>query len=243
MSTGAPLVAPLTWRLECHEELGSTSDHLLDRAAAGEAEGLAVLAYRQTAGRGRDGRSWRGEVGNLHISLLLRPGGPARLAPQWGLIAAVALHDALAPFVPGGVAFTLKWPNDLMLGGAKLAGMLCECSTDATGHIEWLVIGLGANLAQAPAVEGRATACLPGRPAPEVVAAPLLDRVAHWRLRYLREGFAPIRAAWEARGPAPDAALVLRGGLAGGYRGLSESGSLLIAAGGTVHAVMSGEVD
>jgi BirA family biotin operon repressor/biotin-[acetyl-CoA-carboxylase] ligase len=233
--------APLAWRLECHEELGSTSDHLLTRAAAGEAEGLAVRAQRQTAGRGRDGRVWRGEAGNLHISLLLRPGAPARQAPQWGLLAAVALHDALSPFAPARL--TLKWPNDVMLGDAKLAGMLCESSVDAAGRIEWLVIGLGANLAHAPAVPGRATTCLPGRPAPEIVAARLLDRFDAWRQAFLAEGFAPIRAAWEARGPAPDTALVLRGGLAGGYRGLREDGSLLIAAGDRVHAVMSGEVD
>lgn len=233
--------APLAWRLECHEELGSTSDHLLSRAEAGEAEGLAVLARRQTAGRGRDGRVWRGEAGNLHISLLLRPGGPARAAPQWGLLAAVALHDTLSAFSPAPL--TLKWPNDVMQGEAKLAGMLCESSTDAAGQIEWLVIGLGVNLAHAPAVPGRATACLPGSPAPEVVASRLLEHFETWRRLFLAEGFAPIRAAWEARGPALDAALVLRGGLAGGYRGLREDGSLLIAAGDRLHAVMSGEVD
>ena len=233
--------APLAWRLETHSELGSTSDHLLSLAAAGEPEGLAVLAHRQTAGRGRDGRVWRGEAGNLHISLLLRPGGPARQAPQWGLVAAVALHEALSAFSPARL--TLKWPNDVMLGEAKLAGMLCESSMDLAGRIEWLVIGLGANLAHAPAVAGRATACLPASPAPEVVAARLLECFEAWRQLFLRQGFAPIRTAWEARGPAPDTALVLRGGLAGGYRGLSESGGLLISAGGAVHAVMSGEVD
>ena len=232
---------PLAWRLECHEELGSTSDYLLSRAAAGEAEGLAVLAHRQTAGRGRDGRAWRGEAGNLHISLLLRPGGPARGAPQWGLLAAVALHEALSAFSPARL--TLKWPNDVMLGEAKLAGMLCESSMDAAGRIEWLVIGLGANLAHAPEVPGRATACLSGSPAPAVVASRLLACFEAWRQRFVAEGFAPIRAAWEARGPAPDTALVLRGGHSGGYRGLREDGALLIAAGDRLHAVMSGEVD
>jgi BirA family biotin operon repressor/biotin-[acetyl-CoA-carboxylase] ligase len=142
------------------EEVPSTSDLLLRLAAAGEPEGLALLARRQTAGRGRDGRGWTSPAGNLSLSLLLRPDAPARDAPHWALLAAVALAEALAPSLPNPAALRLKWPNDLLLHGAKLAGVLVESAATRDGRIEWLVVGLGANLAVAPAVPGRATACL-----------------------------------------------------------------------------------
>jgi BirA family biotin operon repressor/biotin-[acetyl-CoA-carboxylase] ligase len=228
-----------------HESLGSTSDLLLRLAAGGEPGGLAVLAHRQTAGRGRDGRPWESVAGNMHLSLLIRPEGPAREAPQWGLLAAVALHDALAPHLPDAAALTLKWPNDVLLSGAKVAGMLCECAADAGQRIEWLVIGLGANLAFAPAVPGRPTACLADHgkpPGPEAMACAVLAAFEHWRGIRVAEGFGPIRAAWMARGPRPDAALSIRGGIAGRYQGLAEDGSLLLASGGRVHAVVSGEL-
>lgn len=234
---------PPGWRLRVHTSLPSTSDLLLHLAARGEPGGLAVLAHRQTAGRGRDGRPWRSEPGNLHLSLLLRTAGPMREAPQWGLLAAVALHDALAQWVPAPVALALKWPNDVMLDGAKLAGILCESAADAAGRLEWLVIGLGANLSHAPSVPGRPTACLPLAPRAEAVAAAVLERFAYWQSRQLAEGFAAIRTAWMARGPAQDAPLILRGGMVGDYRGLGDNGSLLLAANGVVQAVLSGEVD
>uniref|UniRef100_UPI001F031436 biotin--[acetyl-CoA-carboxylase] ligase n=1 Tax=Falsiroseomonas oryziterrae TaxID=2911368 RepID=UPI001F031436 len=157
---------PPGWRLRVEPELPSTSDLLIRLAAAGEPEGLAVLARRQTAGRGQQGRSWRSPAGNLYVSVLLRPGRPAHEAPLFAILAAVALAEALEPFLPDPSALRLKWPNDLLLGGAKLAGVLCE-SAAAEGRIEWIVLGCGANLAVAPQVEGRATACLAGEgPAP-----------------------------------------------------------------------------
>jgi len=237
---------PAGWRLRVHESLPSTSDLLLRLAAAGEPEGLAVLAHRQTAGRGRDGRVWESQAGNLHLSLLLRPGGPAREAPQWGLLAAVALHDALAPLLPEPGRLRLKWPNDLLLGEAKLAGMLCESAADAAGGMEWLVIGLGANLAAAPQVEGRATTCLAQHAAPpsaEDFACRLLAAFEARRETLRQGGFAAIRAAWVARGPATLAPLVMRNGVAGRYQGLAEDGSLLLETNGRIHAVTSGEVN
>jgi BirA family biotin operon repressor/biotin-[acetyl-CoA-carboxylase] ligase len=242
-------VSPHAFRLQVHEALPSTSDLVAERAAAGEPEGLAVLARRQTAGRGTQGRAWESTTGNLHLSVLLRPAGPLRDAPQWGLLAAVALADAVADLLPDPAVVALKWPNDLMLGGAKAAGILAEAHADNGGGIAWLCLGIGVNLAHAPAVPGRATACLAGfgiaPPDPAAFAERLLAAFDRRRAERAAEGFAPIRAAWLARGPAPGTHLAIRRAgrdTAGAFAGLAEDGSLLLATGGQVRAVASGEV-
>lgn len=237
------------FRLRIHEALPSTSDLVAQLAEAGEPEGLAVLARRQTAGRGTQGRAWEGRAGNLHLSVLLRPTDPLRQAPQWGLLAAVALADAVAPLLPDPAALALKWPNDLMLNGAKAAGILTEATAGEGGRIAWLCLGIGVNLVHAPEVPGRATACLAGLgvtpPVPEVFAEALLTALERRRMQRALEGFGPIRDAWLARGPALDTHLAIRRGgtdIAGRFAGLAEDGSLLLATGGRVHAVASGEV-
>jgi BirA family biotin operon repressor/biotin-[acetyl-CoA-carboxylase] ligase len=230
------------WRLRVEAELPSTSDLLIRLAAAGEPEGLAILAHRQTAGRGREGRAWVSPAGNLHISVLLRPGGPARDVPIWALFGAVTLAEALAPHLPDPAALRLKWPNDLLLGGAKLGGMLCESATDARGQLDWLVIGLGANLATAPEVPGRATARLPNPVPPETVAAGLLRAMDAWRHRPPEA----IIAAWIARGPERGSLLTLRtpaGDTTGRYAGLAADGALLLDTGAGVRRFGSGELD
>lgn len=237
------------FRLSVHEALPSTSDLVARLAEAGEPEGLAVLARRQTAGRGTQGRGWESPAGNLHLSVLLRPDEPLRTASQWGLLAAVALADAVAEVLPDPAAVALKWPNDLLLGGAKAAGILAEASAGPAGRIGWLCLGIGVNLAHAPAVQGRATACLAGQgiapPDPAVFAERLLAALDRWRGRRAREGFGPVRAAWLARAPGLGSHLVIRRDgrdIAGSFAGLAEDGSLLLAAGGRINAVASGEV-
>jgi BirA family biotin operon repressor/biotin-[acetyl-CoA-carboxylase] ligase len=239
-------VTPHRFRLRVHAALPSTSDLVAQLAAAGEPEGLAVLAHRQTAGRGTQGRAWESRAGNLHLSVLLRPTGPLRDAPQWSLLAAVALSDAVSATVTDAAVVALKWPNDLLLNGAKAAGILAEASADDRGGIAWLCLGIGVNLAHAPQVEGRVTACLGDAgiapPAPEAFATSLLAALDRRRTQRLTEGFAPIRAAWLERGPALDTHLALTRGIAGRFAGLAEDGSLLLSTGGRVHAVASGEV-
>jgi BirA family biotin operon repressor/biotin-[acetyl-CoA-carboxylase] ligase len=225
------------------EVLPSTQDLLLRLAAAGEPEGLAVLARHQTAGRGREARGWDSPAGNLHLSVLLRPDGPVRDSARWSLLAAVALAEALSEALPDPAAIRLKWPNDLLLEGRKLAGVLAECAGDAAGRIEWLVIGFGANLATAPAIANRQAACLAERgpaPAPEAAAAALLRALDHWRA----QPFAAIRNAWTARGPQPGTPVTLATGArttTGLYAGLAEDGSLLLDTGSGPRAHSTGE--
>lgn len=242
------MAATQGWRLAVHDSLPSTSDVCRARAADGEPEGLAVLALRQTQGRGTSGRAWQSPPGNLYLSVLLRPAEPARTAAEWSLLAAVALAGALAPLLPDPLALTLKWPNDVLLHGAKLAGILTESTAVPDGMLDSLVIGFGVNLAAAPDLPDRPTASLAAvapAPAPEAFARVLLDRLDHWRARRAQVGFAAVRAAWLARGPLPGAPIVLRVGSTtqdGRFAGLGADGSLLLATGSRVRAFAAGEV-
>lgn len=240
---------PPGFRLQIHEALPSTSDLVIRLAEAGEPEGLAVLALRQTAGRGTQGRVWQGPSGNMYMSVLLRPAEPLRFASQWSLLAVVAAADALAPYLPDPAALGVKWPNDLMLGGAKSAGILTEIAADDAGGIAWVVIGIGVNLAVAPEVPGRTTACLAGLgitpPSPERFATELLAAIDRRRGERLAHGFAPLRAAWLARGPAIGTHLAIRrqgAEIAGRFAGLAEDGSLLLDTGERIETLTSGEV-
>jgi BirA family biotin operon repressor/biotin-[acetyl-CoA-carboxylase] ligase len=228
----------VAWRLSLHEVLPSTSTLLAELADKGEPEGLAILARRQTAGRGTQGRAWESREGNLHISLLLRPAIPLRAVPQAALVAAVALHQAAGP------ATRLKWPNDLMLDGAKAGGILTETATGTAGDLAWLIFGIGVNLAYAPEVAGRAVAALGAEP-PEAFARRLLEALAEWHGRWLAEGFAPIREAWMRAGPAIGSEVTAsRAGsrLTGRYEGISEEGGLLLATEARTYALHSGEI-
>ena len=163
----------MNWRLQIHDSLPSTSDLCIRFAEAGEPEGLAVMARRQTAGRGSRGQHWESPVGNLYLSVLLRPDEPAARLGRWSWLAASILRDAL-----GGGDIRLKWPNDLMLGEAKLAGVLVDSASDGS-RIDWLVIGFGANLAIAPEVAGRRTAAIEGRTAEQVADVLLAEIATH----------------------------------------------------------------
>lgn len=238
---------PAAWRLQVYEALGSTSDLCRTLAVAGEPGPLAILARRQTEGRGTQGRKWVSTAGNLFLSVLLRSREQARDVGQWSLLAGVALVEALLPLLPTPAALRLKWPNDVLLDGAKLAGILVESSAKADGTLDWLVVGIGVNLTAAPDLPDRRTAAVAQvatPPGAEDMARLVLTRLSHWRQVRLLEGFAPIRAAWLEHAPALGTRLTLRLGgrsVGGSFAGLAHDGSLLLATGGRVHAFAAGE--
>lgn len=239
----------MRFHLESHEVLESTSSLVKQRAEAGEDEGLAVLALRQSAGRGRQGRGWESPAGNLYLSLLLRPTVPLRDAPQWSFVAAVALAETLKPLLPEAAQPSLKWPNDLLLQGAKAAGILVETGIAPTHSLDWICIGIGVNIMSKPSLPDRPTACLaeylPNPPTPEALAAALLQALSHWHETRLRQGFESIRDAWLRHGPAMGAAVsVKRDGalLEGAFAGLSPEGGLKLAKGSEVQLILAGEI-
>jgi BirA family biotin operon repressor/biotin-[acetyl-CoA-carboxylase] ligase len=206
-------------------------------AREGAPEGIWLRAGQQTGGKGRQGRAWRSPPGNLHASTLIRlqPGDPP--APTLALVAAVALHEVVEIYAP---PVRIKWPNDLMFDGAKLAGILLEREGDA------VIVGFGVNLASHPdSLERPATslAALGGmapEPAPflEILTRAFSRWLAIWRDR----GVAPIRAAWLAAAHPFGTALVTTAG-EGLFEGLDATGALrLRLADGSLRVIHAGDV-
>ena len=239
----------MDWRLEVHAALPSTSDLCIAQAEADAPAGLAILAHRQTKGRGSRGRDWQSPNGNLSLSILLRPDEQVARSGAWPLLIGLAVTDALQPLLPDPSALQLKWPNDVLLHGRKIGGILIDIAADAQGRLRWLVIGCGVNLATAPALPDRATACLRDAgitpPAPEDFARTLLAALTYWMDRYATSALPEIHAAWLARAHPPGTALrVTYGGntLEGHFAGLSPEGFLLLRTTAGTQAIASGEV-
>lgn len=227
-------------------ETGSTNADLLALARTGVSEGLWLQADRQSAGRGRMGRDWVSPFGNLYASTLvrLRPSDPP--AATLAMVAAIALDDAVATHInlQEPVSLALKWPNDLLLDGAKLSGILLERSDDA------IVIGIGVNLATHPDLADRRTTSLAAH-GTVVSAADFLDTLAEafarWRDRWRGEGIAIIRTRWLERAHPVGTALVARqpdgDRVEGLFDGLDADGALILRlADGTRRVIYAADV-
>jgi BirA family biotin operon repressor/biotin-[acetyl-CoA-carboxylase] ligase len=228
------------WRLERFESLGSTSDLCREKARNGEPAYYAVLAGWQTAGRGSRGREWLSQPGNLFLSMLLRPGHPAREAGMWALLAGVAVAQSLPDT---GIA--LKWPNDILRDGQKLGGILIETEASPSGNLEWLVIGIGLNLKAAPVIPGRHVTSLKTQVDPAILAATMMRHVAALQARQRREGWECIRAAWRRHALPEGAPMMLRQHgqmISGLYAGLADDGALMMMIDGRLKSFSSGEI-
>jgi BirA family biotin operon repressor/biotin-[acetyl-CoA-carboxylase] ligase len=232
---GRPLVGGL-FRLERHAEVGSTNALARDHAASGEPEGLIVLASRQTAGRGRHGRGWASPEGNLYASVLLRPACPLGTAATLSLVTALSVVEALDSALGDPGRLAVKWPNDVLLDGAKLGGILLEGEDDGRGGCAWLVVGLGLNLAAAPDGLPYAAASLAVDAGVDLAPAAFLERwlpALDARLAAWREGgFAALRPDWLARAQGLGRAVSLRLGggeiVRGRFADLGLDGTVLI---------------
>ena len=183
------------------EVASSTNDVLKERARHGAPAWSVVTAGVQTAGRGRHGHTWMSAAGNLHLSVLVRPPADA----GWGrlpLLAGLAVAEAVGA---AGVDAALKWPNDVLAGGRKVAGVLVE-SVSAGGALESAVIGVGVNVASVPSgladdVKAGAACLAELGVAPDVdaVAAAVLSRIRVWYHRLAAGGGDEMIAAWRSR--------------------------------------------
>ena len=231
--------------LEIGAETGSTSDDLVARLhdGGGVAEGHWLVADRQTAGRGRLGRSWSDGSGNFMGSTLVRLTANDPPAATLALVAGLAVQAAVSPFIPPPARAQLKWPNDVLVNGAKLAGILLERIGDS------VVVGVGVNLAHGPQVPDRETLALSRfGPAPDRdnFAQALAGLFAGEVLRWRSYGLAPLIQRWQAAAhPLGTPLRVSQGGgsLSGTFAGLTEDGALRLAlADGTTRNIHAGEV-
>jgi BirA family biotin operon repressor/biotin-[acetyl-CoA-carboxylase] ligase len=234
-------VLPDGWTLVALDTVGSTNDEAAQRADAGAPEGTVVWSREQTGGRGRRGRHWASPVGNLYTSTILRPDCPAQRAAELGFAAALSVAD----IVPAGREVRVKWPNDVLVDGGKIAGILLESAIGQTGQVQHVVAGIGVNVGFAPqlpemrypgsALGGSVEAAL------EELAAALAARLAEWR----REGFETVRAAWLAKaGPlGAEVDVKLGEGLVRGrFAGLDREGALLLDTATGPRKIVSGEL-
>ena len=232
--------------IETLEETGSTNGDLLARLAANErvAEGYWLVTKRQNAGRGRQGRDWFDGAGNFMGSTAVHIVEQQPAAHSLALVAGLALYECVLPLVPDPIALQLKWPNDLMLGGAKLAGILLE------RHGDSVVVGIGVNLRAAPQLPGRRTIALADTTAPpdvQTFAASLAKHFDSELERWRSFGLEALIRRWlKCAHPAGTAIRVHEPTgaiLEGAFDGLDQNGSLqLRLADGTGRVIHAGDI-
>jgi BirA family biotin operon repressor/biotin-[acetyl-CoA-carboxylase] ligase len=220
-------------RLVSHELLSSTNTEALALARAGERGPLWITAGRQSAARGRRGRPWVSEPGNLFASLLLTDPAPAEHWPELSFVTALAIHDAVAETAKGvRQKLAIKWPNDLLLAGEKFAGVLIE---GEGGDNPAVVIGVGVNCVSHPSDTDYPATDLSAAGAdvpPEMLfaslSAKMLGRLAQWNKG---EHFSTIRADWLARAAGIGEMMRVRTAdreLIGRFETLDENGRLAL---------------
>lgn len=248
---GLSLPVPPGCRLLSYDSLGSTSDEAKRLAATGAPAWTVVWARRQTAGRGRRGRHWESPVGNLYASIVLRPDCPPATAVQLGFVAALAVADAITPVLDDARRLVLKWPNDVLLDGRKVTGILPETGVSGATGVDWVVLGIGINVTNYPP-----EAQLAGREATSLAAAGLtcsVDALLPALLRGLMAevqswqdgGFGPVRAAWLKRAVPVGTEISVRlpeGPVAGRFGGLDDTGALVLQSDVGERLLTAGEV-
>lgn len=225
-----------------YDVIDSTNEEARRLAEAGETGPLWIVAHEQTGGRGRRGRTWVSQPGNLFATLLLSPPGSLEQRAQISFVAGLAAAEMIAAFA-GDV--TLKWPNDVLLKGCKVAGMLLE-----SVGLSALAVGFGVNLAHFPQqTEFPATSVAKvagSAPAPDDALARLAARWDAWYEVWTRDGFAPVRAAWLARASGLGERIRVRlmdREMNGVFENLDDNGALLLRqADGALARVTAGDV-
>ena len=222
-------------------EAGSTMDEARLRADQGAPHGTVVAAKLQRGGRGRHGRSWSSPDGNLYATVVLRPAAPADRAAELGFVASLAVAEAVDRVA--GPMTGLKWPNDVLRGGAKLAGLLLERL-----HYGAVLVGFGVNIRHAPmdvpypvtslAAEGR-------DPTPATLLDEILASLDAGYGAWQASGLPGVLEQWLQRGPAPQSPIRVRlpdGIVSGAFAGLAADGSLLVDTPGGRHRLIAGDV-
>jgi BirA family biotin operon repressor/biotin-[acetyl-CoA-carboxylase] ligase len=244
---------PDGYRLAFYDTISSTNAEALSLAQSGEPSGLWIQAGSQDSGKGRTGRNWQSPTGNLYASLLLRPEVPIARALQLSLLAGIAAHDAimgLAASAGKAPDLRLKWPNDILLGGAKIGGILLESATQPGSDMPAIVIGTGLNLASSPLELDRPVTSLAANGV-NVTPARAMSALAWATAEWLSlwnggRAFDRIRAAWLERAQPVGGAISVHIGedrLSGRFLGIDELGALRLSlASGEERRITAGDV-
>jgi BirA family biotin operon repressor/biotin-[acetyl-CoA-carboxylase] ligase len=224
-------------------ECGSTNDEAARLARMGARHGTLVIAQAQKAGRGRDGRVWESPPGGLYMSAVLRPALPLVDVPPMTLAIGIGVCDAARA---AGAAAVLKWPNDVLVGGKKLAGVLVEAQSQG-GKLDAVIVGIGVNLDTSPADRSISLGEAAGKTIDRAAfVTSLLGSVERWVDRYIATGLTTIIPAWQDRMAIGLSARATIDGapLTGSMAGLDHDGSLLLRDdAGNLHRVRSGDVE
>lgn len=229
------------------ETVGSTNAEALSRARNGERGPLWVTARSQAIGRGRRGNQWASPPGNLYATLLLSEPSPPELAPQLSFAGALAAHDAVAQCAPHiGPMLQLKWPNDVLVGKAKLAGLLIEGESEPVFSV---AIGIGVNCASHPdnTIYPATDLASQGAIVQPATLFAALSAAMHRRLQQWQNGsgFAATRSDWLARAAGLGEPIRVRlpeKELSGRFEGLDDNGRLLLREADDVQVITAGEV-
>lgn len=251
MTSTTRLQLPSPYRLVELDAVDSTNAEAKRLAEQGAPDGTIVWAKRQTAGRGRRGREWVSNEGNLYFSILLRLPYPMETMSQLSFVAANAVADAVQVAAPRGAFVNVKWPNDVLVEGKKISGILMEGEPDLeSGAFKWLVLGIGVNVMSHPALEDGAypaTSLLAqGADEQGLDVAALLDTLAKRFLAGLATwrnlGFGPIRRHWLARAKGLGGPVTVRlpnETLEGVFGALDENGALVLHLDGEPNRVIT----
>ena len=228
----ATAALPVGYRRLAFDRVASTNDEARRLAETGAGEFLVVTGEIQTAGRGRQGRAWVSPHGNLYVSFLLRPAVKPAQAGEFGFGVAVAVAESAEQLAPGHDA-KCKWPNDILVAGKKIAGILLE-SRGTPETLDWLIAGVGLNVAEAPektAWPATSLAALGSGALAEQALQVLAARIDAWYRQWRASGFPALREAWLARAHALGETLkIKRNGdeREGKFVGLDPSGALVL---------------
>jgi BirA family biotin operon repressor/biotin-[acetyl-CoA-carboxylase] ligase len=214
--------------------IDSTNEEARRLAERGEAGPVWIQADTQTAGRGRRGRAWESPTGNLAATLFLRPGKQARECAQLSFVAALAVSDAIAAR-SAALEVGLKWPNDVLANGKKIAGILLESASAGGEKPSWLAVGIGVNLARFPDQTEFPAISLAAlgvkAPLAEDFLTSLAAEFAKWYEAWSGRGFAEIRDAWLARAAGLGTRIRARlqnEEIFGVFQGIDDEGALIL---------------
>jgi BirA family biotin operon repressor/biotin-[acetyl-CoA-carboxylase] ligase len=246
----SPLSLPSAYDLVAFESIGSTNDEAKRRAEDGAADGTLIWAREQIQGRGRRGRYWTSPVGNLYLSIILRPDCSVGEAARLSFATAVALADAITECSPLLREISHKWPNDVLVRGRKCAGILLESSLGENQSLDWMIMGAGVNLLSHPEGTEFPATDLAAEGAGAIAVEDMLEAFArhfqNWREIWQDKGFQPVRDGWLARAHGLGERMKVRIGeerFAATFLDLAEDGALLARLDdGRVRRVEAGEV-